>query len=491
MTKPELGAIMKRPSYFYLYAILILFGGALLRLWQLGHASLWTDENFTSFFAHAPAKDFFDFLLIDGVHVPFYFMVMRLVPAEPDLVLRLPSAFFGILSIAVLMGVVNRLYGSTRLALWAGALLAFNPYHIWYSRSARPYALFFLLALAANYYFLRLLQGRRSWQLWLLFTLTTMGAYMTHYFAIALPLAQYITLAFVLRGQADFFRKWFVCHLIAGVPLLIWIGALTQQEVISFGIAWIPPVTLTDPFVTIWNLLVGYMGRDSVLYLPAIVIGSALLLMGTGYALRSRRDDVPALYSFWVIVGALVPVALISQFRAVYHDRYFMVMLPAVLLLVLRGSQQAQWRQWASFLLVAVLIFGAATVLIRIANHEEEREGWRAASQHIERNFQPGDQLMVLNGSSLIPFRRYTDDSFDPPTIEIEFDEPAPLVAGQRMWVVVRNPNESLHYPFAMDEFDPFAVDGSKLSEWMRANLLAYVDQWKYPGVTVLLFAAN
>lgn len=95
---------------------------------------------------------------------------------------------------------------------------------------------------------------------------------------------------------------------------------------------------------------------------------------------------------------------------------------------------------------------------------------------------------MVLNGSSLIPFRRYTDDSFDPPTIEIEFDEPSPLIAGQRMWVIVRNPNESLHYPFAMDAFDPFAVDGSKLSEWMRVNRLALVDEWEYPGVMVLLF---
>ncbi len=480
--------MMKRSSRYYLYMALVLLGGAFLRLWHLGSASLWTDENFTVFFAHAPADNFFDFLLIDGVHVPFYFMVMRLFPAESDLLLRLPSAFFGILSIAVMMGAVERLYGSTRLALWAGALLAFNPYHIWYSRSARPYALFFLVALASSYYFLSLLHGRRSLTLWVMFTLTSMAGYMTHYFAIALPLAQYITLPFVLRGQADFFRKWFISNLIAGVPLLIWIGALTQQEVISFGIAWIPDVTVTDPFVTLWDLLFGYMGYDFILYLPAIVIGSALLLMSTTYALRSRRADVPALYSFWIIVAALIPVALISQFRAVYHDRYFMVMLPAILMLVLRGAQQSKWRQWASFLLMVMLIFSAITVIIRIANHEEEREGWRAASQHIERNFEPGDQLMVLNGGSLIPFRRYTDDSFDPPTIEIEFEEPASLVSGQRIWVMVRNPHESLHYPFRMPDFDPFANDGTKLSEWMRANHPALVDQWEYPGVTVLLF---
>ncbi len=243
---------------------------------------------------------------------------------------------------------------------------------------------------------------------------------MTHYFALTLP--------FILRGHADFCRKWFISHLIAGEPLLIWIGALTQQAVISFGIAWIPPVPFTDPFVTLWNMLFNYMGRDFVFYLPAI------------------------------------------------------------LTLVLHSSQPSQLRQWASFLLIVMLIFGVITVVIRSANHEEKREGWPDASQHIERNFQPGDQLMVLNGASLIPFRRYTDDSFDPPTIEIEFEEPAPLVSGQRIWVMVRNPYESLHYPFRMPDFDPFANDGTKLSEWMRVNRLAYVDQWEYPGVTVLLF---
>lgn len=486
--------LVKQPAYYHLWVALILLGAAVLRLWELGRASLWIDENFTAFFAHAPADKFFEFLLIDGVHVPFYFMVMRLFPADPDFLLRLPSALMGVVSVALLMGIVQQFYGNSRWALWAGALLAFNPFHIWYSRAARPYALFFLVVLLASYYFLRLVKGHRTPAYWVAFTLASMAAYMTHYFALALPLAQYIVLAFVLRGQATFFRWWLICQVIAGIPLLVWIGALSQQEVISFGIAWIPDLKITDPFVTLSNLLVGYDGADLLYFLPALLIGTALLIIGIIFAWRQRKTDLPAFYAFWVVVAALVPVTIISTFRPVYHDRYFIVMLPALILLVLAGGRQLARSEWMTVALVVLLVTGSTSVAIRLSNREEEREGWRAASQKIEHEFAAGDTLMVINGGVLIPFERYTDESFDPPTVEIEFEEPPLLQNGGRVWVLYRNPGESLHRQFAMPAFDPFDRengDDSPLAHWVRAHEAALIDEREYPGVTVLLFGVD
>jgi hypothetical protein len=317
---------------------------------------------------------------------------------------------------------------------------------------------------------------------------------MTHYFALALPLGQYIVLAFVLRGQATFFRWWLICQIIAGVPLLVWIGALSQQEVISFGIAWIPDLKITDPFVTLANLLVGYDGTDLPYFLPALLIGTALLISGIIYAWQRRKTDLLAFYAFWVVMAALVPVTIISTFRPVYHDRYFMVMLPALILLVLAGGRQLARQEWMTVALIVLLVSGSTSVAIRLSNYEEEREGWQAASQKIEREFAAGDTLMVINGATLIPFERYTAESFEPPTVEIEFEEAPSLESGGRVWVLYRNPGESLHRQFAMPAFDPFDEgngDDSPLAQWVRENEGALLDEWEYPGVTVLLFGAD
>ena len=51
---------------------------------------------------------------------------------------------------------VVQLYQDREMALWAGALMAVNPFHVWLSRTARPYTMIFLLALLASYFFLML-----------------------------------------------------------------------------------------------------------------------------------------------------------------------------------------------------------------------------------------------------------------------------------------------------------------------------------------------
>lgn len=213
-------------TLYALLAALILLAGFALRMLDLGDDSLWSDEAFTVFFAQAPAREFFDLLLADGVHVPAYFALMRILPLGNDFLLRMPSVLMGTGGIALFMWVTRRLYGSPRLALWAGALLAFNPYHIWFSRMARPYALFFLVALLTSYVFLILLRGERSTGRWIAFGALTATAYMTHFFAAALPLAQYAVFAFALRGNRGMLRRWLLVQLVAFMPLAWWIYRL-------------------------------------------------------------------------------------------------------------------------------------------------------------------------------------------------------------------------------------------------------------------------
>jgi uncharacterized membrane protein len=190
-----------RPRYFWWAAALIVLAGLGLRVWQLGEASLWYDEAETQTWEQAAWDKFFSLVLESGNQTPLYFASLHLLPTETEFWLRLPSAVAGVAGIILLMFVTSKLYGDDHLALIMGALLAFNPYHIWFSRNTRPYALLLVVTLLASYFFLLLLRGERSRANWFAFTACSMAAYMTHYFAAALPLAQYILFAFILRGN--------------------------------------------------------------------------------------------------------------------------------------------------------------------------------------------------------------------------------------------------------------------------------------------------
>ncbi|HEX3049528.1 MAG TPA: glycosyltransferase family 39 protein [Aggregatilineaceae bacterium] len=355
---------MERPRYFRVAAALILLFGAALRLWQLGTASLWIDEVWTQLSTEGSIHQTIVRTLELGNQTPVYFLTLHLFPRDTDFLLRLPSVLFGIIGVALVMLVALRLYNDCNYALLAGALFAFNPYFIWLSRTARYYSLLFIFSLLASYYFLVLLRNDRNRRVWILFVLSSMGAYMTHYFAAANPIAQYVLFSFLLSRKRRFFRRWMVAQVIAVLPLLVWMVLLSQQEVLSIGIGWIPKPSWKAPLQTLWDMTVGYDGGvrlDGSLrwYVPFGLVSAAVgLAVGIYDALQNHRTNPINFFWFWLLVAPLVLVfALSTALRSLYVDRYFVVVLPAVLLLMLVG-----WRRLSRVgtALAAIFIIAAS-----------------------------------------------------------------------------------------------------------------------------------
>ncbi len=492
---------MRQRRFIGQIAAILLIGFA-LRVISLGDDSLWSDEAFTAFFASAPADDFVSLLLTDGVHVPLYFLLMRALPTENDFMLRWPSVLLGVGGIALLIRVTLRLYGGRPLALWAGLLLACNPYHIWLSRMARPYALFFVTALLASYYFLVLLRGERSATHWAGLGLSSAASYMTHFFAAALPLAQYAVLGFALQGKRRMLRQWLLVQIVALAPLAWWIYRLVTQEVVSFGIAWIPRPALADLPVTLANM---GAGTDSVrlLLLPALIALAVGLIAGTHRAWSAWRFDLTDLYWFWLVILALLPVFLLSQARPVYADRYFMVFLPGLLLLALRGwSALARTKpgllkpfppvaglagsSWAGAVAAIVVISGAVQVLYNVANEDSERQSWRDVSAFVAAEYRPGDGFVMEPALALLPFLRYWQDEA---LLRANLVLPQDALAAPhaRLWTIVTDPTVNVHREQAQGPFDPFALGDSALSRWLAGQRDHVVAQHQGNGVAVLL----
>jgi hypothetical protein len=144
----------------YLLLSVILAIAVLVRFPGLDRTSLWYDEAVSWAQSSGSFADLVSMVAQDN-YPPLHNIILWLtipVLGDGETALRLPSAFLGLLAVALMVPI-----GTMLLDRWAGllaaALLAVSPYHIWYSTEARMYA---LLAAAGLAFLLAVLKTLRS-----------------------------------------------------------------------------------------------------------------------------------------------------------------------------------------------------------------------------------------------------------------------------------------------------------------------------------------
>lgn len=488
--------ITLRPRYFTIGAIAVLAVGLMLRLWHLGVASLWTDEAMTAYRAQAPFRQSLNSIMAAGNQGPLYFWSLRLFPNSTETLLRLPSVLAGLAGIALLMAVVVKFYHDYEMALWAGALLAVNPFHIVLSRTARPYALLFLLGLLVSTFFLLLLRGHRTRSIWIGFTLSSMFAYSTHFTAVALPAAQYVMFGFMLRDNYKLFRRWIAAQFVAAVPALIWVYAVLHRPM-GIKSEWIPRPALRDIPLTLWNLMLGYDGVFKWIMVPGLVIATLGLAFGLGYAISERKKNRRELYWFWLIVIALLPVFVASRFIiSIYVDRYFTVLLPGILLLMMAGWMRFS-RQLFRLSMIFLILTGTYTILFSFYHGTYRRDDWRGVADYVAERYQPGDTILLERDNTVEVFTHYYNaDPTAPKDPAIVMLSATPDTAqieqtSRRIWVVYRNPNEDVHRMGEMPDFNPFNPKLAAMGQWLSTRENELVERRSFNGVKILLIVPS
>jgi len=479
------------PRYFLTGAIVILLVGFLVRVWDLGGPSLWTDEVLTAMRAQTSLGTSIESILDAGNQTPLYFFSLRLMPNFTEALLRLPSVLWGVLGIALFMFVAVRFSGSYELGLWAGALLAVNPYHVWLSRTARQYAMIFVLALLVSYCFLLLIRGHRTRSVWITFTLASLVAYFTHYTTAALLVAQGAVLVLTPRVRRDLLLPWSKAQTVAAIPTLAWLYIVSQQP-LEVKSEWIPAPVLRDIPLTLWNMALGYDGIFKWHMVAGLMVVSFGLVTGMWYAAREWRTDKDNLYWFWLIVVPLGPVFMLSTLIvSIYVDRYFMVFLPALILLMVGGWMRSAPRFVWQVALVIVLLTSAHTIIFSFYDGSYQRADWRGAAAYVAEEYRPGDDILIERSNVEQAFLRYFDPALAPASERVILaDNPnadfTPHTA-PRVWVIYRNPNEDVHRVGVMPDFDPFDPALSSMGEWLSERRAQVVAQRKFNGVRVLL----
>ncbi len=311
-------------------------------------------------------------VLRKNVHMPLYFYFMHYwlrLFGTSEWVLRLPSVVFGALAVILIFFLGSELFNPL-VGFVSSLLIAFMPEQIHYSQQARMYPLLALLAIASTYAITLTRKYSSSRLPYILFAVLSVAGLYTHYEYVFFLAAQsiYIWVASPLGRQKKVF--WLVTEgaiVAAFAPWLV-IGlaqSRTSQEIIAWARGPLSPEMVIAEVASKLTRLMSV--PEAPLGWVSVVAAYGLLVWG----LISLRTERPKLWllGLWTVLpiaGILFLDRLLGT-RAIGIMRYWIIVAPAVYLLIAVGVQNLNNRA-AQVLLVTVLcgfLFSTAMLTAR------------------------------------------------------------------------------------------------------------------------------
>ena len=479
------------PPRVWLISIILL--ATAVRLFRLGHQSLWFDEarSFTRASMSLP-ETLRQTLTV--LHPPLYSFTLHfwLKVGHSETLLRFPSAAFGVLAVPLIYQ-LGRLCMSRRTGLMAALLLALDPFHVWYAQEARMYSLLMLLALSAAYFFLRTIRDNSRWS-WGGLVASCALAYYTHYFAFFIPLVQFTFFLCTLRTYHRLFRKWVLGQIIAALPLTPWViayaFAFRSGQAVGFGL--VPKPGLLAPVETLWKFSLG--STDTLTPVLALFLAAFGLtfLLGVKSSSRMRCPHFRLFTLLWLGVPILFTYLLALR-RSFYIDRCFIIVLPAYLILLamgIVGIGKSLVRRGLTSVIILAMTFGLSQLYFAPLFFKED---WRAAASYIQSQYRDGDVIVSRYVQDGMPLFYYYQGDPDWTALSVEkITMPLEFVAQdhQRLWLVYYRPRlyAAGHSVSRLDAFSLEEEPAPFIREWLAANQDNLLTERNFPGVYIALY---
>ncbi len=346
-------------------ALLLAFA---LRLFLLPSQSLRGDEAYGVLAAGQGWAGLAHVLATSDPHPPLYYALLSLwlpLAGYSEFALRFFSVLPSVLLVAVVYALGRQLFDQ-RIALLGALLAAINPFYVWHAQDARMYSLLGTLAALSALLMLAAWQ-KGGWLRWTAYIVVTALALYTHYFAALTLLVQNLlvigslvwaahraiahrpSIGRLIRTVArdPQTRPWIAAQLAILLLYLPWL-VVAAQLFSTFG-GYVPPAG----FLTLLlQALIGFsLGPALDLYSALILAVGYGLLLGLGLFQHRQSPPAPSLLrspapplladgrwlSATYLVVPVVLVALLSQWRPMFHERYLIGITPFYLLLLAQG----------------------------------------------------------------------------------------------------------------------------------------------------------
>lgn len=496
-----------------LFILLILVSAFLVRINNLGTQSLWGDEAYSVALSRQDLPTMIDIALDERSHPPLYQVLLHywLNLGRQEFFTRALSAYAGVVTVAVVYA-LGRTLESPRLGGLAAFLLAFSPFHTWYSQETRPYALAILTVAAVNLVFLRALAQNRRRE-WVLYSILTLAALLTTYLTLLVIIAQFYFLVLGRKRFGLLFRPWIFS---TAVPLLIFLpwplAILGHGGFSAAWIFWIRPAYPADLFWTGYNFAVGQTSNPGEWFnLLGALVFIVLLFWGSYRALRLREGQSTInflpwwLFLPWLLVFFISLDWPLAEKKSLYLDRFLSPLLPAALLLA--GYGLLRLSKVKGLALAGLII---PTLLSLFNLHFDPyyfRDDWRSALATVIENSQDGDVLLVT--PHLFPPLTYYSAGEIPWEVLPEFTSRDSGEAGKffveelprrmvkvehrapRFWLLVPLDNRDPHGFFQERNRQALEMAMSyPLKAWLDGRY-PVLEEWLFQGVHLTLYAST
>ncbi|MBI2954145.1 MAG: glycosyltransferase family 39 protein [Chloroflexi bacterium] len=332
-----------------------------LRVYDLASLSLQGDYAYSVYAARQDLVTIARERVLDG-HPPLYYYLLHfwmLLAGQSELATRMLSVLIGVLAVP-LTYIIGKHIMDRRVGMLGSLFVAASPALVHYSRMPRMYILLATLALASACALAIALQRDRR-QDWLAYFIATSLLIYTHYYGLALVLAEAVYVVFLHR-RAD--RRLFHCIIAggaAGIVFLPWLffAALTSARVTAGIISNAPwPQDVQGIVEQYWiPLNVGdylSIGIARPMALALFVVWVLALAAGR-HGLR-RRWRVLSLPVCAVAVPIAASLVVFVFMPYAVRPRFLIFCIPPYLLLlaaVLRDNRRWLTRAGVSIALVA------------------------------------------------------------------------------------------------------------------------------------------
>ena len=402
--EPETAA--SRTDRAFRRAVPIAFGsviafGCVLRFWKLSDVGLWYDELWTVVGAsNRPFAQMYREWILGDSHPPgfflFYFGWFKVFPPT-EFWARLPSAIAGVLTVAYLLwGTARILTRSERLVVASFASLSYV--YVFYALSVKQYSALLLLTTIATTVYLEIVTSKRICRrnAATLVAVSTALAYLNYFGSVYAAILLALLLA-TFRNDAGIRRRLLriaiVCAL-AAAPIAPFLYLQIKYNID----AWQP-----YQVATFLRNLEPYLFFND----PAYVAGAlgVLLVVSIGRVAtdgRARRELRSARNAHVAVVIAVFGgfMLALGMFRPIFYVRYFLSMVPAVLLGlgILTAAAFPIDRGWPAVILLAFFVHAASTQFRSIDTLQ--REQWDRSVDFVLESRAPADAIYVLGASA-------------------------------------------------------------------------------------------
>ncbi|MDI1317575.1 glycosyltransferase family 39 protein [Flavobacterium sp.] len=317
--------------------------GAVLRFYKLDNQSLWIDELFSMNVAN-PKNDFrfiYTFLRDHDPHPPLYYFLIHLfflLFGYTTLVLKLFSTLVGVLGIFSIYYLGKKMVNK-QVGYIGAILVSVNYFHIYYSQEGRMYTLLFLTTCIAIYSFFVFIK-KSTYQTMILFIIGSSLMIYSQFFGVFVLFSMYIILLYTiiksdLKERGTRLRMTIIAGIVTVVlyiPSIIIILFNPKRESI-----WIQPPTWST-FESIFKEFFGFSQILNFIIIALFIIG--LILYFIKHKKQQVKNGISPLISpegiliTILLITVILPVVYSKLLLPIVVSRYYICILPAVLILL-------------------------------------------------------------------------------------------------------------------------------------------------------------